>query len=204
MKKHADQKLVARLSKGDQQAFEAFFKSYALRLFRFARARLWNDDDLAEEAAQAAMSKAVLKLHTYRGEAALYTWLCTFCRHEISAILSREAKRAKQQPLAEDNSDIQAALESLAVSTLCDPIAEYKKVELVRLVQMAKNQLPALYSDVLEWKYFYGYSVKEIAEKISRSQKATESILTRSRSAFKEVFMSMARGGEGREMELEW
>jgi hypothetical protein len=32
----------------------------------------------------------VNKLHTFRGEASLFTWLCTICRHEIAAWLVRQ------------------------------------------------------------------------------------------------------------------
>ena len=48
MGEHADLKLVSRLLKGDQRAFDAFFASNYPRLYRFALARLDNDHDLAE------------------------------------------------------------------------------------------------------------------------------------------------------------
>lgn len=40
--------------------------------------------------------EAILKLSTFRGEAALFTWLCTFCRHEISGYFQKE-NRAPQK-----------------------------------------------------------------------------------------------------------
>ncbi len=60
------------------------------------------------------------------------------------------------------------------------------------LAHNAKTHIPGIYSDILEWKYVYGYSIKEIAEKIQRSPKATESLLTRARIAFREAFSIIA------------
>lgn len=204
MKIHSDRQLVDKLLKGDQKAFAAFFNLYCPRLFNFARARLWNDDDLAEEVVQISLAKAVSKLNTYRAEAALYTWLCTFCRYEISNILLREGKLGRKVELVEDDPDVMAALESMAISASSDPIAQYKKTQVVRFVQVAKDNIPILYSDVLDMKYLYGDSVREIAAKIGRSQKATESILTRARVSFKEAFTAMTHANKAHINDIEW
>lgn len=76
-----DKALVNRLLHGHPEAFKTFFDGYFPRLYRFALNRLAGDGDAAEDAAQEALCKAVRKLQTYRGEASLFTWLCTFCRH---------------------------------------------------------------------------------------------------------------------------
>ena len=73
---------------GDERAFEEFFDGYFPALFRFALARVGGDEGAAEDVVQTAMTAAIRKLATFRGEAALFTWLCTFCRHEIAATLT--------------------------------------------------------------------------------------------------------------------
>ena len=70
---------------GNEEAFEELFERFFPALYRFALARLAGDPDAAEEVVQSTLIKAVAKLATYRGEAALLTWLCTICRHEIGA-----------------------------------------------------------------------------------------------------------------------
>ncbi|MBF8300295.1 MAG: polymerase sigma-70 factor, subfamily, partial [Acidobacteria bacterium] len=80
----SDKAVVGRMLGSDEAAFDHFFDTYFSRLYRFAVTRLDNDADAAEEVVQATLCKAIAKLATYRGEAALFTWLCTFCRHEIS------------------------------------------------------------------------------------------------------------------------
>lgn len=79
-----DRQLARRLLGGDEAAFQQFFETYSSRLYRLASARVSGDEDAAEEVVQLTLSKALAKIGTYRGEAALFTWLCTFCRHELS------------------------------------------------------------------------------------------------------------------------
>ena len=141
---------------GDETAAESFFSEYFPRLFRFARARLDGDDDAAEEVTQATLIRAVRKLHTYRGEAALFTWLCTLCRHEISTWIERSG-RVSETSLAEDHPDVRAALDAAArLST--DPELETGRRELSRLVRLTLEQLPSRYSDALDWKVRAGPS----------------------------------------------
>ena len=77
---------------GDERAFHEFFDAYYPRLYRFAVARV-RLEDAAEDIAQATLVLAIRKAGTWRGEAALFTWLCTLCRHEISAYCRRHASR---------------------------------------------------------------------------------------------------------------
>jgi hypothetical protein len=48
------------------------------RDYRSALARMGMNEDVADEVAQAALCKAIAALHTFRGEAALFTWVCVF------------------------------------------------------------------------------------------------------------------------------
>jgi RNA polymerase sigma-70 factor (ECF subfamily) len=94
MTEHPDRFLVARLVRGDEAAFGEFFEAHFAPLFRFAMPRVANDAQVAEDVVQAALCRAVRKLMSYRGEAALLTWLCTFCRHEISALRESQPRAA--------------------------------------------------------------------------------------------------------------
>lgn len=193
MQMQTDRKLVDRLIKGDERAFDGFFASYFPRLYRFALGRVGGDGDLAEEAVQNALCKAIDKLKTYRAEAPLFSWLCTFCRHEIYALTRRSGR--EQVALREDDPGVRAALESLFVAADYDPELAASRSEVGRWVQATLDHLPTLYGNLLEWKYLHGLSVKEIAARIDRGPKATESLLTRSRQAFRDGFNSFTQGG---------
>lgn len=185
-----DRALVARMLAGDEETFEAFFAAAFPPLFRFAMVRL-RDPVAAEEVAQATLCRAVAKLHTFRGEAALLTWLCTFCRHEIGAWLERRARRPIETDLVEDLPEVRAALESLTAGGGTDPFAEVRRDELRRLVQAALDALPGHYGDALEWKYVEGLSVAEIGARLRVSAKAAESLLGRARHAFRDAFVAL-------------
>jgi RNA polymerase sigma-70 factor (ECF subfamily) len=188
-----DRRLARRLLAGDEQAFEEFFSAYFPGLYRFALARLDHDVDAAEEVAQATLCAVMAKLKTYRGEAALFTWLCTFCRHEISAYYRRESRQPRSVDLAEERPEILAALDSMWALAGEGPDESYGRKELARLVQVTLDRLPGRYGDALEWKYVEGLPVKEIAARLGLSPKAAESLLTRARRAFRDGFSSLAR-----------
>src|SRR2546428_13396863 len=85
----SDRDLVERMLSGQEEAFTEFFDGHFPRLYRFALARANYDADPAEEVAHTVMCRAVAKPQTYRGEALLFTWVCTFCRHLIAGWHSR-------------------------------------------------------------------------------------------------------------------
>ena len=182
-----------RLLAGDESAFEEFFAGYFPRLYRFAHARLAGNEDAAEEIAQATLIRAINKLHTYRGEAALFTWLCTLCRREIAAWRERNGKIA-EIPLADDHPPTRAALEVLAAFGE-NPETELRRRELSGLVQAILDHLPGHYGDALEWKYIEGLSVGEIADRLGVSYKAAESMLSRARQAFRKGFALVSDAG---------
>lgn len=189
----SDHQLVKRMLLGEEQAFEDFFASYFPGLYRFVFLRVNRSEDAAEEIVQKALCKAVAKLGTYRGEAALFSWLCTFCRHEISRYM-KENSRYFAQPDFMDSPEISAALESLLVTAQDRPDRAILRKELGYLVQLALEALPPRYADVLEWKYMEGIPVKEIAERLELGVKAAESLLTRARQAFRDAFLSVSSG----------
>ena len=188
-----DRKLVKRLLAGDEQAFSQFFDENFSRLYRFALARLSRDEDVTGEIVQAALSRALRKAHTYRGESALFTWLCVICRNEIVDWMRRNAGYNKHIVLTEDYPEIQAAVDSFLAPETDDPGRHYQKYEASRLIKVALDRLPPKYGDVLEWKYIEGYSVKEIALKMDLSPEAAQSLLARAKTAFKEIYSTLAR-----------
>ena len=190
----ADRHLVKRLLAGDERAFEEFFEAYFPRLYRFALVRTRHDAMAAEEIVQATLTQVVRKLATYRGEAALFSWLCTFCRHEISAHYRRLNTQPQSVALVEDLPEVRAALESLMAAGGSDPESDLQRKELGRLVQVALDQLHPRYGDALEWKYIQGFSVKEIASFMDVTPKAAESILSRAREAFRDAFSALSGG----------
>lgn len=197
-----DKRLVKQLLKGDERAFDQFFDENFARLYRFALTRLSDDPDAAREVAQITLGKAARKLHTYKAEAALFTWLCAICRNETSDWLARQGCYRDHIVLTEDFPDVRAAVDSFQVPEQMSPDRHYRRLELLRLIQVALDQLPPKYGDILEWKYIEGHSIREIADRMNLGTEATQSLLARARRAFADVFSSMTDGLDRHESEL--
>jgi RNA polymerase sigma-70 factor (ECF subfamily) len=178
---------------GEEAAFNQFFDENFGRLYRFILPRLSNDKQASTEVVQAALSKALQKIHGYRGEAALFTWLCTICRNEMVDWIRRNARFREHVVLIEDFPEIQAAVDSFQAPASDQPGRVYQKLEAARLIQVALDRLPARYGDALEWKYIEGHSVKEIACKLDLSPEAAQSLLARAKKAFKELYSTLAQ-----------
>jgi RNA polymerase sigma-70 factor (ECF subfamily) len=191
-KEHDDKRLVRRLLDGDEGAFEEFFEAMYPALYRFALARLDGQREAAEDVAQTTLFRAIGKLATYRGEASLLTWLCTFCRHEIFAYTKAHRHIAKVVPI-DDAPEIRAALESLhAAAEGTDPHLELDRQQQASLIQRVLDQLPAHYGSVLEWKYIDELPVRDIADRLGIRIAAAESLLARARRAFRDALLAVS------------
>jgi RNA polymerase sigma-70 factor (ECF subfamily) len=182
-----DRDLVRRMLRGEERAFDEFFDQHIDRVFRFAARRL-GDPAAAEDVAQVTLVQAIRKLHTWKGEAALFTWLCAICRREVMAWTARTGRTP--QPVIEDEAGMRLLFERLA-STDESPDLTAERHELSALIQSVLDHLPHRYGDILEWKYLRDWPVSRVADRLGVSEKAAESMLTRAREAFRQGFTSI-------------
>jgi RNA polymerase sigma-70 factor (ECF subfamily) len=185
-----DAALVRRMRAGDEQAFDTFFDANFDRVFRFAL-RQTSDAQTAQDLAQSTLVIAVRRLETWRGDAPLFTWLCTICRREALA----HWDHTRRQPTAHivaDEGGRRAILERIAAGG-DSPERAMERDELAGLVHLTLDRLPGQYGDVLEWKYIEGCAVSEIAARLQSTPKAVESMLTRARQAFRQGFTELSR-----------
>jgi RNA polymerase sigma-70 factor (ECF subfamily) len=172
---------------GEESAFNAFFDSYFARLYRFALPRLNGDVEATQEVVQAVLGKAMRKLASFRGEAAMFTWLCQICRREVVDYLRAHRRHSERIVLIDDQPHLRDAIEAIEAPEEFDLIKSSSKSELGRLVQTVLDRLPARYADALEWKYVEGLSVDEIAQRMGVGQIAVQSMLARARVSFREA-----------------
>lgn len=189
----SDAPLVRRVCAGEEAAFDEFFALYFPRLHRFAIARLNGNEDASEEVVQRTLIRALDRLHTFRGDAALLTWLCTLCRHEIADWIAREG-RGRAVSLSDELEAARLAIDTLAAAEIDRPDDALHRSEVTRLVHSALDHLPDPYGNVLEWKYLEELPVDQIAGRLGLSYKAAESLLTRARAAFRDSFTRLAGG----------
>lgn len=184
---HFDRATVSRILAGDRDAFQRLFDAYFPRLYRFARARLGPGDDDVREAVQQTFCRAIDRLDTYRGEAALYTWFCQILTNVINDRYRARGLDQRRFVRLDDSPQVQAILDTLRGPDTDRPDVELWRHEIRHVVQATLDRLPDRYADVLEWKYIEQVSVDEIAARLELGPKAAESLLTRARQAFREA-----------------
>jgi RNA polymerase sigma-70 factor (ECF subfamily) len=181
-----DSQLVRRMLAGEERAFTAFFEIYFPRVYRFALPRLGRNEDTAKDVVQTTLIKAMRKLGDYRGDAALFTWLCQICRREIADHVRSHRRHSDKVVLIEDSDEVRAALESIEAPSGDDPLRRADAAELKRLVHAVLDRLPNRYGEALEWKYVEGRSVEEIGDRLGIGHTAAQSLLARARAAFRD------------------
>lgn len=194
MKKvQTDLELAQQLIKGNEKVFNQFFADYYPKLFRFIMSRVNHDRDIADDFAQQTMCKAIDKMQSYRGEAALFTWVCQISRSLIYADSLKQQRRCKTViPLAE-SSDARDILDTIAMNENQQPENISVNTELSDLISEVLDSLPNKYGDILEWKYVEQLSVDEIAGKLNTSMTSVQSSLARARKSFKVVIKKMVQ-----------
>jgi RNA polymerase sigma-70 factor (ECF subfamily) len=174
---------------GDQRAFDEFFKASAPRLIAYIGRRSALDPATLEDIVQSALIKAVRHLESYRGEAALHTWVTEICRHE----LADEHRKSKRRPkhLSFDDDELAAREElKLRAPQSVDPAAQFQAHMRRHEVMRVLESLPANYALALEAKYGDGHSVEAIARQLGVTDIAAQSVLARARDAFRQRWLS--------------
>src|SRR5262249_45092755 len=115
-------------------------------------------------------------------ESSLFTWLCQICHFEL-VDLHRKSTRREEHDVRQQALDGETLLQLRGEAE--DPLMELEAREHRSAVAKALNDLPARYSQALEWKYGDGFSVEEIAQMLGLSTLAAQSLLQRAREAFK-------------------
>jgi len=182
-----EKQLIQRMLGGDEQAFEAFFNAYFPRVYRFALPRLNGDVEAAREVVQAALAKAMRRIGDFRGESALFTWICQICRREAVDYIRSRRRHVKHLVLIDDRPELRFAIEAIEAPEEYDLVRQYGRAEVGRLVRVVLDRLPSNYGDALEWKYMEGSSVEEIGERLGIGTIAAQSLLARARIAFREA-----------------
>jgi RNA polymerase sigma-70 factor (ECF subfamily) len=179
----SEAELVREMLAGSEAAFDRFAAEHVPPLWRFAVRRL-GDRELTGDIVQSTTVKAIAKLDQFRGDSALATWLCAICSREIADHFRRRARAGTEVELDENSLTGSEA----TAGSVPEPEVELLARERDQLVHEALDALPPRYARALEWMYLERLPVREIAERLEIGPKAAESLLTRSRDAFRYVY----------------
>ncbi|MFB9488862.1 MULTISPECIES: RNA polymerase sigma factor SigM [Nonomuraea] len=166
----SDAELLTRHLDGDQHAFSEIVKRHRDRMWAVAL-RTLGDPDEAADAVQDAFVSAYRKAHSFRGEAAVTTWLH---RIVVNACLDR-MRRKSVRPVADDEL-IEAAERD---TPMPDQTGER---EVSMEVSAALKMLPADQRAALVLVDMMGYSVEDAAQVLSVPSGTVKSRCARGRA----------------------
>jgi RNA polymerase sigma-70 factor (ECF subfamily) len=172
----------------DEGAWEAFCREYSLPLLAYVQLQFACSRELAEEIVQMSFVRCVKSIRSFDPfQGRLFTWLKAIARNEAHTVLSAYPARPEVAPEIPCE-----AIEGLDDTVLPDEIFARKEAQL--LVHEALMELPSRHRKVLTLKYLENCRVAEIARVLGQSEKAIESLLSRSRDAFRTMFLKKANG----------
>jgi RNA polymerase sigma-70 factor (ECF subfamily) len=163
--------LLRRAADGDAAAVRELLDVVAPVVYGFVFARVGGNLAVAEDLTQESLIEACRSAPTFRGDAALATWVCAIARRRLARYYEQE----RRQDLA------RSALEPVAV----DAGREDAEIEARDEVVRALGQLPALHRQVLVLKYLDDRSVAEIATAVGKNRIQVQSLLQRARDGLR-------------------
>ena len=177
----SDAELIRAIGRGDTAAWEELVDRHLPCVWRYAFSKCQNSH-LAEDIASETMMALVHEVGRKRGLSFnLSAWLIRVAGNKTVDYV-RKTKRDKTgladiQQCSESRDEILSVADD-AVSNTLDAMDATERL-------------------VLEWKYFDALSVREIAMRMGKTEKAVTSLLYRSRNSFRRIYGQQA-GNLGR------
>jgi len=156
-----DQKLVARVQKGDKAAFDLLVRKYQHKIAKLV-SRFVRDRSEVEDVTQEAFIKAYRALGGFRGESAFYTWLYRIAVNTAKNYLESLGRRAPGSNVELDGAEQSEAAEGLREQAT--PERYLLTEEIAATVRRALENLPEDLRTAITLREIEGLSYEEIAE----------------------------------------
>src|SRR5512134_1776526 len=140
-----DNVLLDELRKGSPEAVEALFDRFHGKIFGLAMSILKNESD-AEEAAQDVFMTVFQKVHTFKGDSALYSWIYRIC---VNACLMRLRGKRRADTVSIEEFMPVFTEEGMHAS----PVEDWNKEVERRMLDRELGQVIRKFTDRLSEKY---------------------------------------------------
>jgi RNA polymerase sigma-70 factor (ECF subfamily) len=169
--------LIERAVDGDEAAAREIYDTHVDRVFRLCY-RMAGDEDLAREFTQEAFIRAFDRLHQFRGDAALSTWL-----HSITVSVTlnglRKVKRIRSREVELD--------------TATPGRTRRAEPDLKERLRVAIDGLPDIYRAVFVMHDVEGYTHDEIGQTLDVAEGTSKARLFRARRMLREELAVFAQ-----------
>lgn len=172
-----DEALVERVRGGDSTAFDALYRRYFARIYRFLDRRLNNRADV-EETVQEVFINLFSSLDGFRGEAPFAAWVFGLTRRTLANRFKR--KRAATVPLPADDAELTDE-SGASAGRDADPHLAYEFNERLQRLQRGVDDLSSDQWELFRLRHLENRSIEEIAQQLAKSEDAVKSHLYRAR-----------------------
>lgn len=163
-----DSQLLAKVRAGDPAAERALYDAHVDRVYRLAY-RMTGDETLAQDFTQEAFIRAFARLHTFRGESALSTWMHTV----TTSVVLNGLRKVKKFRTSE--TDLEKAGGTANGVRRAEP-------DLRERLRQAVDGLPDGYRTVFVMHDVEGYTHDEIASALGVATGTSKAQLSRARA----------------------
>ena len=167
---------------GDTEV-EALFREFAPKVYALAR-RFGFDADEAEDGVQEVFMKVQRRIGTFRGDAALSTWLYQVAvnalRDHRRQLMRHRRTLSLQAPRGLE--DANEPVEQRLASPIGTPAEGVARAERGQIVREALDRLPTRFREVLVLRELEGWSYRDIARVLGLAQGTVESRIFRARA----------------------
>jgi RNA polymerase sigma-70 factor (ECF subfamily) len=164
--KCSDEELLARVRKGQRDAFGVFVRRYERELYGYLR-RYLNDGTLAEDVFQNTFLQVFVKIASYEPGRPARPWLYTIATNQAIDAMRRNSRhqavslnQGREVKAPPDPDDLLGSLESKTASPLDAAQGEERKLA----VRAAVDGLPEFLRQVVILGYYQGMKYREIAD----------------------------------------
>jgi RNA polymerase sigma-70 factor (ECF subfamily) len=185
-----DRKKIELAVSGDQRAYQWLMQRYRKSVYYLILRMVRNPDD-AEDITQESFAKAFASLPNFDAKYAFSTWLFRIATNNSIDFIRKQKMQLFSLNNSTRNSDDEVA-----------PVIEIKDNELIgyeklmlqqrkELLQLAINQLPPRYRQLVELRYFREFSYEEVAEELKLPLGTVKAQLHRARELLNEALSAI-------------
>ena len=171
----SDQELIDGLRRGESEAWDVLFHRYLPLIWRFSYSRVGNIHVAEDIVSEVMLSLATRPPTIDRQRGTLAAWLLGVTRNKVADYFRLESRKRQ--------------FESQWRERQSEPVVFYSAhplpLEFPPDVAQAVDRLSDEETSIVIWKYVDRLTVREIAQRLDKSEKSIESILYRARKSIR-------------------
>lgn len=178
MDKEREKKILSEILKGNEKAFEEFYEEFFPKLYRYAYRRT-KSKEVAEDLTSETFFKVLRGLPNFevRDYGGLDVWIYKIERNVIRDWFRKNIGR--------ETLPFEEKWEEKFLPMLNDPYVMIEATEIRNFIDIALDEIPLQYKELISLRFFEKKSIKEIAMIIGKTEENVKVLQFRSLNALR-------------------